>query len=116
MSLAVAQLFAALPVKDIAAAVPWYERFAGRAPDLVPHAGEACWRMTPDAWIYVVVDGEHAGAGLVTLLIADLDAFVDEVSERGLAVGPTQPVPPEGRQVALTDPDGNRLKVAEVGG
>jgi predicted enzyme related to lactoylglutathione lyase len=116
LSFTVAHVFAALPVEEMDVAVPWYERFAGRAPDLVPHEREACWRMTPDAWIYVLVDGEQAGAGLVTLLIGDLDAFVDEVSERGLVVGATEPVPPEGRQVTLADPDGNRLKVAEVGG
>jgi glyoxylase I family protein len=115
VSSAVAQLFAALPVADMGAAVEWYERFAGRPPDLEPHEHEACWRVTPDAWIYVILDADRAGSGLVTLLVGDLDTFVDEVSARGLAVGRTQPVAPDGRQVVLADPDGNRLKVAEVG-
>jgi hypothetical protein len=107
-------LFAALPVSDLAAAVAFQERLHGRPPDLVPNDVEACWQVRYGAWLYVIVDAERAGAGLVTLLVEDLDSFLADVSGRGLSAGPVEPVGPAGRQVVLGDPDGNRVKVAQV--
>ena len=62
-------VFAGIPVADYAAARPWYERLAGRAPDMVPHDHEAVWQLTDTGWLYIVEDAERAGRALVTLLV-----------------------------------------------
>jgi hypothetical protein len=34
-----------MPVRDLGAAIGWYERLAGRTPDLIPNEREAEWRI-----------------------------------------------------------------------
>jgi glyoxylase I family protein len=97
----VTHVFAALPVTDLAASREWYERLFGRPPDMLPTEGEAVWRLADGASVYVVVDPERAGSGLMTLAAADLVT-------RGVAASPG----PRGR-VVLTDPDGNRITLFE---
>ncbi len=43
--MAATHVFASIPVRDRDAAVDWYERLAGRPPDLAPNDDEAAWRM-----------------------------------------------------------------------
>jgi hypothetical protein len=50
------------------------------------------------------------------LLIADLDAFIEEVTGRGIASSPVEPVGRSGRRTVVGDQDGNLLKVAQVAG
>jgi len=40
-------LFAGIPVRDYATALPWYERLLGSPPSFVPHATEAVWELGP---------------------------------------------------------------------
>jgi len=109
-------LFAAMPVSDRERATGWYERLFGRPPDLIPNEHEAAWQVTQTGWIYVFVDALRAGSGVQTLLIADLDAFIEEMTERGIASSPVEPVGPSGRRTVVGDQDGNLLKVAQVSG
>jgi predicted enzyme related to lactoylglutathione lyase len=106
-------LFARMPVRDLGAAIGWYERLTGRAPDLIPNEREAAWRITDAAWIYVELDAEHAGSGLVTLLVEDLDGSLTRVHERGIRAGSVQQIGQDVRQAVLTDPDGNRVKLGQ---
>src|SRR2546429_409058 len=98
------------------AAAGWYERLTARPPDLIPNAKEAAWQLTETSWVYIVADADRAGSALNTLLVDDLDAFLAGVAARGIAAGPIEAVGASGRQSVLTDPDGNRLKVAHVRG
>ena len=43
------------------------------------------WWVAETAWLYVVVDGDRAGNGLVALSVADLDATLAELGRRGIA-------------------------------
>jgi hypothetical protein len=52
----ITHLFAGLPVKDLDAALDWYERFCARPPDTRPNADEAVWQLVPSGLIYVVRD------------------------------------------------------------
>src|SRR4051812_8020747 len=101
--MSVEYLFAALPVADYASARAWYERFFGRDPDLVPNEIEACWQMTKTAWVYIIEDVDRAGTGLVTLLVDDLAAWTEEGDDSI----------PGMRRAEITDPDGNRIQVAQ---
>jgi catechol 2,3-dioxygenase-like lactoylglutathione lyase family enzyme len=99
----VEHVFASIPVADYAAARDWYERFFGREPGLVPNDVEACWQVTDTGWVYVIEDPERAGSGLVTLLVDDLSAWSDETDESI----------PGMRRAEISDPDGNRIQVAQ---
>jgi hypothetical protein len=112
----VEHLFARVPVSGRDAAVDFYERLTGRAPDLIPNEREAAWELAPGRWIYVEVDADRAGSGLNTVLIDDLDDFVVELGQRGIAAGPIELVGGSVRQTIVTDGDGNRLKVGQVQG
>jgi predicted enzyme related to lactoylglutathione lyase len=106
-------VFAGIAVADLEPALAWYERFVGRPPDLVPHAHEAAWRFTDDGWIYVVADAERAGNGLVTVLVDDLDARLSGLGLRGISVGAITTIADGVRTVAVHDPEGNRITLAQ---
>jgi hypothetical protein len=91
----------------------WYERLAGREPDLIPNDQEAAWRLTEAGWIYLILDPDRAGSALHTLLVGDLDIFLAGLTERGIAAGPVQMIGDAVRFAIITDPDGNRLKVGQ---
>lgn len=109
----VTNLFAGIPVHNRDAAAAWYERFAGRPPDLIPNEDEAAWRLTDTGWVYVVADAARAGSAYHTLLVDDLDAFLTGLAERGLSGDPVQTMDAGLRHTFLTDPDGNRLQVGQ---
>ena len=91
----------------------WYERLAGRPPDLIPNDDEAAWRLTDTGWIYVIADPARAGSALHTLLVEDIDAFLGGLAERGIASGPVETMDGGVRHAYVTDPDGNRLQVGQ---
>jgi catechol 2,3-dioxygenase-like lactoylglutathione lyase family enzyme len=94
-------LFGGIPVADFEAALPWYERLLGHPPDMVPKEGEACWKLSDEAWIYVVRDAERAGKALITVIVEELPAAAGQHGEEG------------GLQtLVVADPDGNEIKFA----
>ena len=113
--MAVEHLFAGIPVSDRDAAVEFYERVFGRPPDLVPNDQEAAWRVTDSGWVCLYAGGGPAASAPHTLLVDDLDGFLTDVAERGIATGPVEAIGVSVHQSVITDPDGNRLKVGQVG-
>jgi predicted enzyme related to lactoylglutathione lyase len=109
----VTHVFAGIPVADRDEAVGWYERLAGRPPDLIPNEDEAAWQMSETGWIYVIADADRAGSALQTLLVDDLDAFLAGLAGRGIAAGPVETIGDAVRVAILTDPDSNRIKVGQ---
>ena len=81
---------------------------------MLPHDGEATWRLTGGASLWIVVDAARAGRGLVTLVVPDLEAAVAAVAGRGLDVGSTREIPGAGRKAQLADPDGNDVALVEI--
>ncbi len=90
------------------------ERFFGRAPDVPVDDEEAMWQVAGQGWIYVVGDPEHAGHGLMAVLVPDLDAFVAELAEWGIAAKPVDTAAGSVRRVHVFDPDGNRITVGQT--
>jgi catechol 2,3-dioxygenase-like lactoylglutathione lyase family enzyme len=105
---AVTHSFAGLPVENFSSANAWYARLFGRAADMFPTDGEAVWHVTSSSSVYVVADPERAGNGLVTVAVADLDAWASRVRADGLELteqtGGAAP-----RRLTATDDDGNRI-------
>ncbi len=100
---------------DLAAALPFYEALFGRGADLKPHDGERCWRLSKSCWVVVVVDVARAGGGNNTMLVADLDWWLEEWAARGVAVDSVESVG-GGRKAIVIDVDGNSLGFAQVPG
>jgi catechol 2,3-dioxygenase-like lactoylglutathione lyase family enzyme len=109
-------LFAGIGVADYAAMRDWYERFTGRPADLVPNEIEVCWQLTDTAWVYVKKDEERAGKAFITMLVDDLDARLEELSQRGIASGPVETMSNGTRTALVTDPEGNTIQLAETPG
>jgi hypothetical protein len=109
----VTQVFAGIPVADFDAALPWYERFAARPPDLVPHSREAAWQLTETGWIYVVADARRAGSALVTLLVDELDERIADLRKRGLELGEVETIADGVRKLTVHDSAGNAITLAQ---
>ena len=107
-------LFAGIAVADYPAARAWYERLFGRPADMLPHETEAAWHLSDTGWVYVVLDPERAGKGLLTLMVSDLDSIVTELEARGLATGPIETAPGAYRKLEIIDPDGNMVSFGQA--
>jgi predicted enzyme related to lactoylglutathione lyase len=108
-------LFAGVAVTDVDTVSPWYERLFGRPADIIPNDDEAMWRVTADAgWLYLVADGERAGRSLVAISVADLDAELALLRERGIEPETIEQVGDAGRKATLRDPEANAIALIEV--
>jgi hypothetical protein len=99
-------------VAELEEARGFYERLLGRGPDLVPNEREAAWQVHEGAWIVLIADAPAAGTALHTLILAELDPFLEAARAAGIEPGPVEPVGEGMRQSIVTDSDGNRLKLA----
>jgi hypothetical protein len=69
------------------------------------------WQVAETGWIYVVGDTTRAGKALLTLLVDDLEDYVAELGERGLATSAIDTVPGLYRKAVMTDPEGNMISI-----
>ncbi|MCS0636248.1 VOC family protein [Streptomyces sp. LP05-1] len=111
--MSVTHVLAVAPVREIEAAVAFYERLLGRPADARPMAGLADWHLTPGGWLQVFQDPEHAGRTLLNLVVPDLDRALAELADRGITAGPVAPGKDRVRFAPVTDPDGNRVTLIE---
>jgi catechol 2,3-dioxygenase-like lactoylglutathione lyase family enzyme len=112
MLVRVPHLFAGTAVSDFVAAREWYERLFGCPPDSVPKDGEAVWRPSPSASVYIAVDRARAGHGLLTLAVTSLADLSSDLARRGIAFD--EGSEGNGMPTVLTaDPDGNTIKFFE---
>lgn len=102
-------LFAGIPVRDFAAAQPWYEQLLGGPPSFLPHDTEAVWELGEHRYVYIVEMPEHAGHAQVMSFVADLAIRISQIGQRGIS--PTREETYEGgvRKVIFVDPDGNEI-------
>ena len=99
-----------LPVADHSTAVNWYERWVGRAPDVVPTDGVAEWQLAENAWIQVSADSQTAGRTTVVMGVKDLvaqrtacaavDVTVGEINDYGF-IKSAEAVDPEGNKIVF---------------
>jgi catechol 2,3-dioxygenase-like lactoylglutathione lyase family enzyme len=102
-------LFAGIPVSDYAAALDWYERLLGAPPSFFPHDTEAVWELAENRSVYVVQQPEHAGHAMHTVIVDDLDALVDGISQRGLEPTKRETYSNGVRKITYADPEGNEI-------
>ena len=70
-------LFAGLPVSDLARALEWYPRLLGDVRPSTPTTPSGSRRSGEHRYVYAVLHPERAGHALVTLFVDDLDGFVE---------------------------------------
>ncbi len=106
-------VFAGIPTAAYAAALPWYEHVLGRPPDILPKEGEAMWTLSVGGSVYLVTDPRHAGGGVVTVAVEDLDSLLAGWSEHGIEPAAID-VMPAGRKATLIDAEGNLIAFVQL--
>src|ERR1700722_5067867 len=107
-------LFAGAAVTDFEAARAWYERFFGRAADIVAHDEEVMWRVTSAGWLYIRRDTEHAGHSILAMAVPDIEEATSALEARGVATSAIEQQGEAGRKTMVRDPDGNSIAIIEV--
>lgn len=107
-------LFSGVPVNDFNESQAWYERFFGRAPDVVAHDAEVMWRVSDGGWLYILRDEVRAGNGIVSLAVSDIAAAMLALEGRGIAVGPIKPEGDAGQKAVVLDPEGNSISIIQA--
>jgi catechol 2,3-dioxygenase-like lactoylglutathione lyase family enzyme len=109
---AITHLWAGVPVSDLDAAIDWYTRFFGRAPDM--RAGdEVLWDIDEHACLFIEPNAAHAGSGRMTLGVTGLDALLERLAEQGIEHEPVETYSRGERHAKIPDPDGNAIAFVE---
>jgi predicted enzyme related to lactoylglutathione lyase len=77
-------VLASVAVKDLDAAVAWYERLLDRPADSRPMPEVAEWKFARGGWLQVYRLPDRAGGGSMTLATDDIDAVVARVKSLGI--------------------------------
>lgn len=103
---------AGIAVRDIEAAIVWYERLIGRPPDIRPLEKVAAWQFRQGGWIEVFTDGTRAGMSTVIFAVASLEEQLTTLAQMGIPVQNVTPSADIGEIAIIADPDGNQLVFA----
>ena len=102
-------LFAGIPVGDLAPALDWYARLLGSGPAFLPNEVEAVWELAAHRYVYIELLPEHAGHARHTVFVDDLDVRVEAMAARGLEPAERETYENGVRKVTYRDPDGNEI-------
>jgi catechol 2,3-dioxygenase-like lactoylglutathione lyase family enzyme len=109
----ITHLIAGVPVSELDAAIDWYTRFFGRAPDM--RAGEEIlWDIDEHATLFIEPDTARAGSGRITLGVTGLDALLERLATQGIEHEPIETYSNGVRHTKIPDPDGNAIAFAEA--
>ncbi len=112
--MSIEHVLAVVPVSDLQASNRWYEALFGRPADNNPMSTLVEWQVVPGGWVQVFADAERAGTSLLNFAVDDLEADAADLRERGLDPGAFTDAAKGVRLSALTDPDGNTIRL--IGG
>jgi hypothetical protein len=104
---------ASVAVKDLAAAVAWYEALLGRGADSTPMPEVAEWKFPRGGWLQVYQLPERAGNGSVTLAVTHIDDVVALVQKLGIDTS-QRSSGSKVKTLMIIDPDGNHIAFAEA--
>ena len=111
-------LYAVIGVSDRVEALKWFGAFFGRPADEVI-GDEYLWQVGENAWVVIDdrdVRAERLGGAMITLGVTDLDEFLIRLTANGIPHEPVETYSNGVRHVAVLDPDGNSLSLAEAPG
>jgi len=104
---------ASLAVKDLGAAVAWYQALLGRAADSRPMPEVAEWKFPRGGWLQIYQLPERAGRGSVTLAVSNLDDTTAHVQKLGVDTS-QRTSGAKVKTLMIVDPDGNHIAFAET--
>lgn len=104
-------LFAGIAVTHLDRASAWYERLFDGAESFAPNDTERVWTLADHRHVYVEQAPEHAGHGMVTLFVADLDAFTGAAARHGIEPDAREVYENGVRKCLYRDPDGNEIGI-----
>ncbi len=109
---AIDRVFGQLNCRDIKVSEAWFTELFGRRPDAHPMAGLYEWRQGPSGGLQLFENAVHAGHGTLTLIVSAIKIEHRRVEEIGLKPGPIESATTTDL-FQLTDPDGNRVVLAQ---
>lgn len=112
--MSISYLFAGLVVRSRDASATWYATLLGRPADILPNDAEATWQLTGTSSLYLLADPVRAGHGVFTLVVDDLESYLEQVLARGITPGTIEEVGTAGRKSVIIDPDGNAVSVVQL--
>lgn len=83
--MSIVNALAGIAVKDIDAAVLWYERILGPASRPMDEVAE--WQLPNGGCVQVFEDGIRAGYSSMTLVVEDLDHEIAALESKGIRIG-----------------------------
>lgn len=104
-------LFAGLAVTDLDRATAWYERLFDGAESFAPNDTERVWTLAERRHVYIEQEPAHAGHGMVTLFVTDLDAFTASAAGHGIRPESRETYENGVRKHLYRDPDGNQVGI-----
>jgi len=105
-------IYAALATASMDRAEAFYTRLFDRQPDDRPMDSLIQWRNVAGANVQIFHDEENAGSGRLTIVVPQMDQARKALEEIGVKLtGESQG--DYGKIAQLTDPDGNRITLAE---
>jgi predicted enzyme related to lactoylglutathione lyase len=109
--MSITNVLASVAVKDLNAAVKWYEKLLGASASRpMPEVAE--WTFARGGCLQVYELAARAGAGSFTLVVDDMAEQISRVDVLGIDSGQRT----SGQKVKtlmITDPDGNHIAFAE---
>jgi predicted enzyme related to lactoylglutathione lyase len=104
---------ASVAVKDLKAAVAWYEQLLGRPADSTPMPEVAEWKFERGGWLQVYQLPERAGAGSFTLAVSDIEEVVAHAQKLGIDTS-NRSSGAMVKTLMIVDPDDNHIAFAEA--
>lgn len=104
---------ASLAVKDLKAAITWYEQLLGKPPDSLPMPEVAEWEFPRGGWLQVYQLSERAGQGSCTLAVSSIEEMIASVENLGIDTS-QRTSGEKVKTLMITDPDGNHIAFAET--
>lgn len=75
----------------------------------LPNEVEAVWELAEHRFVYIEVRPEHAGHGRQTIFLADFDAIVAQIGERGIEPVKRETYENGVRKFTYRDLEGNEI-------
>jgi predicted enzyme related to lactoylglutathione lyase len=108
---AIINVLASVAVKDLNAAIKWYEAIFRRSPSRpMPEVAE--WSFERGGWLQVYQLPERAGSGSFTLVVSNLDDEVERLKRLNIDTG-NRTSTAKVKTLMITDPEGNHVAFAE---
>jgi hypothetical protein len=108
------EMFAGIAVSNFQAALDWNQKLFGVPPTFFPNQTEAVWALADHRWIYIIVEPEHAGGTIQTIICDKLEEVTEEIAQRGLTVSKEERPAAGVCKVMYYDPDGNELGIGSI--